>query len=122
MYYKVTQSNLMSARCGMVQYVLGEWVSPAFGRLMVFDSLDSAKKFAQIWEKIFECECEDVQPQPTLALRSDQLAEFWLGRVEAEVMEAPLGTLSCTKVRLVRQVVRWSRDLERWVAVGSING
>jgi hypothetical protein len=125
-YYKVVRVlhegpqkfvSAVAARKAMIFYKMGEWARPKdwlqdtkYGNygILVFDSLEAARDFAQAQMdpaiRIFECEIRNPRSRhlpPTLSLYE---LDAGLILVLHRRCEWPAGTVMCDQVRLTRLV------------------
>lgn len=111
--FKVTDGNLQSTGTYKIQYRIGKWVKPQFGKLFVFKCINSARNFANsssYWNeprKIFECGCkkvEEIHEIPFITIDYRQYIDFWNGLRNIPLPSPPKGTMICNQVKLVRRV------------------
>ena len=96
-------------------YAVGKWTKPEIGKILAFGTLDSAKNFYQGWGhcKIFLCEAVGVGPKRWLYNTHNLylLRRFW-SRSDVEIDHrrmdkniSPDGTVACSRLKLVREIV-----------------
>jgi hypothetical protein len=98
----------------IVEYRPGEWAYPKVGRLMVFDTIETARAFVTRGsEQIWACEAKDAEPisrvvSPWMAHQpfGYWARRLWAGeRIQDDVAcHVPPGGLSATAIKLVRRV------------------
>lgn len=81
-YYKVVTRSLRSARCGGVQYKVGEFVDASSGhfpnsRLFLFTDLEEAKDFADSYEQIYEAHAIGVTSTIQPATLYNDIVDMW---------------------------------------------
>jgi hypothetical protein len=123
MYYKVVSqvgTQLHSAmheqlpKSWVVEYIPGEWVLPKIGRLMVFDTIEAARRFlTRGSEQIWECEATDTKYIRLVVSvwLSPQSFGYWARKLWAGFAisytvhgTAPQGGVSATAVKLTRRI------------------
>jgi len=104
-----------------IQYKVGEWVEPAYP-VLAFDTLRHAEYFRRYnlvsvsRYRIWEAEAEGATRIGTLVRVNDLnslsragivLRDFWRGDFVPEHLqfEAPIGTVACTRIKIVKQAV-----------------
>ena len=131
-YYKVVCEDLTSAcvprwyeESGVidkfcVQYIKNEWVYPKINgsKLMVFNHLDYAKKFARDrgWKvKIFECEIKNPSKKAPFIRNTNGIELFIEKCIElkknkkkyshlCQLESIPPGTIFCNAVKLTKEI------------------
>ena len=105
-YYKVTSVMKSSARAyfdGSIFYRLNEWVTPTFGKLFVFNNLETAKSFMCSSERIFECRVRNPSRIYRIPKYMKDLKDYWEGK-KVKKKDAPKGTRLCDAVMLVKEI------------------
>ncbi len=118
-YYKVVSPALISSRTRwwcerkqlidlvVLQYSTTEWIIPLLpnSKLMVFNTLKAALKFADPDERIFRCEVIKPRRARYVSARSGFADKFWIGDA-SYLKPAPIGTYFADSVKLVSEVER----------------
>lgn len=117
-YYKVVHvdgsGRLLSAivyrKACAVEYKVGAWVKPPFGKLLVFDDLYRALIFAtSIDLRVYECGVRYPRPLTRLSWWQQSCAvleQFWKRPMIPEIirMEIPSGSVAVSAVKLLREI------------------
>jgi len=110
--YKVVSKNLRSVIVGSIDYKIGLWVKPKYGKLFVFKHLKDAKRFRAGGSRIFKCQVTNPEPKARIIswACSSLFRDFWAGNelFYDYLRPAPQGTYVCDSVKLEYEV--WNSD------------
>lgn len=132
MYYKVvnrTLDGLFSANSFyQIEYKIGEWTKPEFGKLFIFDDIERAKKFIKdelhdyfCIYPIFSCEVKNpTEYREKICIlgryylidgaiefsskeSKESIENFWNGK-DSITRTCPLGTFVCDELKLIEEI------------------
>lgn len=89
-----------------IEYKIGEWVKPNFGKLFVFSELSSAvafslKRFSKT--AIFKCEVKNPEIAEEMCYYSNEIRDYWRG-FSVPTVKPPKNTVFVDEVKLTERV------------------
>lgn len=106
--YKLTTCNLQSviAIRNQIQYSIGEWIKPEFGKIFVFDTEYNARMFGNFNHRLFKCEVENpVKIEKICAYDFDRdYKKFWRTNLVDHYGYPPTGSYVCNAIRLIEEL------------------
>jgi len=109
-FYKVVSQDLKSAIIKLVDYKIGLWVEPEFGKLFVFNNLVAARSFAVNNgndKRIFYCSVKNPKfaSLASCFYSKEELIDFWNSNpLFVQTRFVPDGTRLCDAVKLEHEV------------------
>lgn len=87
-----------------LEYKVNEWTTPKIGKIFIFDSIESARRFCRsvTSPRFFRCEAENVTPAQSIYANFKYASMFW--NSGSWPCKPPIGTLYADRVKLLEEV------------------
>ena len=106
----ITNNKLVSFNGYGLEYKIGEWTYPKFGKLFVFNGLYQAKQWCGYQNVIYKCEIIGEPEKPKFICNinmcsNNNIKEFWEnGSYKVSQKSIPIGTYLLDAVKITEEV------------------